>query len=122
MKACCSSPASICYWLIVSLASWAVLAIIGIFWHSLHASSAITRLLAMAAGCFANAFKNRTYHCVVTGPLFLIAAILLFSVHLTHIKPSFIWAGVVLGTGIAFLLEWLYSRKPAISAGQERAG
>jgi hypothetical protein len=50
-----------------SLASWAGLATIGMFWHPLYATSAITCLLAMAVGCFANAFKNRTYHCVLTG-------------------------------------------------------
>ena len=116
MKVCCSSPASICYWLIVSLAAWAVLAIIGVFWYPLHATSAVTCLLAMAVGCFANAFKNHTYHCVLTGPLFSIAAILLLSTDLTHIKPSLIWVLVIAGTGIAFLLEWRYSRKLATSA------
>ena len=65
----------------------------------------------MAIGCFANALKNRTYHCVLTGPLFLIAAILLLSSDLTHIKPAVIWIVVLVGTGIAFLLEWRYSRK-----------
>ena len=77
MNVCCSSRASICYWLVVSLAAWAALVSIGMFWHPLHATSAVTCLLAMAIGCFVNAFKNRTYHCVLTGPLFLIAAILL---------------------------------------------
>src|SRR6516225_322432 len=110
-KVCCSSPASIRYWLIVSLAAWAGLAIIGEYWHPLHASSAVTCLLAMAVGCFANALKNRTYHCMLTGPLFLIAAILLLSSNLTHVKPSLIWTCVVVGTGIAFFLEWRYGRR-----------
>jgi len=66
----------------------------------------VTCLLAMAVGCFANAFKNRTYHCVITGPLFLVAAILLLSSEFTHIKPVLIWTVVLVGTAIAFLLEW----------------
>jgi hypothetical protein len=111
MKVCCSSRASICYWLIASLVGWAGLATIGMFWHPLHATSAITCLLAMAVGCFANAFKNRTYHCMLTGPVFLTAAILLLSSDLTHIKPAFVWAFVLVGTGIAFFLEWRYFRK-----------
>lgn len=111
MKVCCSSPASICYWFFAALAAWAVLAIIGLYWHPLHASSAATCLLAMSVGCFANAFKNRTYHCVLTGPLFLIAAILLLSLDSLHIKASFIWAGVLAGTAVAFALEWRYSRR-----------
>ena len=111
MKVCCSSRASICYWLIASLAGWAVLATIGMFWHPLHSTSAVTCLLAMAVGCFANALKNRTYHCVLTGPLFLTAAILLLSSDLTHIKRALIWTVVLVGTAIAFFLEWRYSRK-----------
>ena len=111
MKVCCSSPASIRDWLIVSLAVWAFLAIIGNFWHPLHASSAVTCLLVMAVGCFANAFKNRTYHCILTGPLFLIAAILFLSSDLTHVRPTAIWTGVLVGTGIAFLLEWRYAQR-----------
>jgi len=111
MKVCCSSRASICFWLIASLAAWAVLATIGMFWHPLHATSAVTCLLAMAVGCTANAFKNRTYHCILTGPLFLIAAILLLLSDLTHIKPVLVWTVVLVGTVIAFFLEWHYYRK-----------
>jgi putative Ca2+/H+ antiporter (TMEM165/GDT1 family) len=87
------------------------LATIGVFWHPLHATSAVTCLLAMAVGCLANAFKNRTYHCILTGPLFLIAAILLLSSDLTHIKPVLVWTVVLVGTVIAFFLEWPHSRK-----------
>jgi len=116
MTACCSSPKSICYWLIVSLAAWAVLAIIGKFWHLLYASSAATCLLAMSVGCFANAAKNRTYHCVLTGPLFLVAAILLLSSDITHIKSTVIWMAVLAGTGIVFLLEWHYARKQSAAS------
>jgi len=110
MKVCCSSPASIGYWFIASLAAWAVLAIIGVFWYPLHATSAATCLLAMAVGCFANAFKNRTYHCVLTGPLFLIAGIVFLSLDSLRIKASVVWTGVLVGTAVAFLLEWRYSR------------
>lgn len=117
MKACCSSPASICYWLIVSLVAWVILGIIGVFWPPLHAPSAATCLLAMAVGCFANAFKNRTYHCVITGPLFLTAALVLLLSDPAHVKPTVIWAGVIAGTAIAFLLEWLYAQKPSASHG-----
>jgi len=111
MKVCCSSRASICFWLIVSLAAWAVLATIGMFWHPLQATSAVACLLAMAVGCMANAFKNRTYHCILTGPLFLIAAVLLLLSDLTHIEPVLVWTVVLVGTVIAFFLEWHYSRK-----------
>ena len=54
MEACCTSTAAMCYWLIVSLITWGVLSLIGIFWRPLHAPSAAACLFAMAIGCFAN--------------------------------------------------------------------
>src|SRR5260370_9470177 len=85
--ACCSSPAAMCYWLTASLIAWGVLSLIGIYWRPLHALSAPTTLFAMAIGCAANWFRNRTFHCAITGPLFLVAAVvfLLSDVRMAHV-------------------------------------
>jgi hypothetical protein len=53
VEACCSSPAALCYWFIVSLMAWGVLSLVGIYWRPLHASSAAACLFAMAIGCLA---------------------------------------------------------------------
>ena len=110
--ACCSSPAAICYWFIASLAAWGVLSLIGIYWHPLRASSAASCLFAMAIGCVANWARNRTYHCAITGPLFLIAALLflLSDAGTVHANGSLVWAFVLIGVCVAFLLEWRYAR------------
>jgi hypothetical protein len=50
-ETCCTSPAAACYWFTVSLVAWGVLSFAGIYWRLLHASSAVTILLAMAIGC-----------------------------------------------------------------------
>jgi VIT1/CCC1 family predicted Fe2+/Mn2+ transporter len=77
--------------------------------------SAATMLFAMAIGCVANWLRNRTLHCVITGPLFLIAALvfLLSDVTMTHLNSLLIWPLVLSGVGIAFLLEWRYTRLSA---------
>jgi hypothetical protein len=109
--ACCSSPAAICYWFAASLIAWGVLSLVGMYWHPLHASSATTILFAMAIGCVANWSKNRTLHCAITGPLFLIAGVvfLLSSVSMAHVSSLAVWPIVFIGVGIAFLLEWRYA-------------
>ncbi len=114
-EACCTSPAAACYWFAVSLAAWGVLSLIGTFWRPLHASAPATVLLAMAIGCVANWFRNRTFHCAITAPLFLIAALvfLLFDVTRTHVNSALVWPLVLIGVGIAFLLEWRYTRLSA---------
>src|ERR1700679_4050104 len=71
VEACCSSPAAICYWFMVSIMAWGVLSLIGLYWRPLRAATA-TCLFAMAIGCLANWLRTRSFHCVITGPLFLI--------------------------------------------------
>jgi len=68
-------------------------------------------LFAMAIGCVANWFKNRSFHCGITAPLFFIAGIvfLLSELEMTHINVAFVWPFVFVGVGIAFLLEWRYA-------------
>jgi hypothetical protein len=110
-RTCCSSPAAICYWLAASLVAWGVLSLVGIYWRPLHASSVATILFAMAIGCVANWLKNRTFHCAITGPLFLIAAVvfLLSDLSTVHVNSLLVWPFVLIGVGIAFLLEWRYA-------------
>jgi hypothetical protein len=115
-EACCSSPAAICYWFVTSLVAWGVLSFIGIYWHPLHASSPAVCLFAMAIGCFANWTRNRTFHCAITGPLFLAGGIvfLLLGERLLRVNANWVWTLVLIGAGIAFLLEWRYAKRAAL--------
>jgi len=104
-----------CYWFIVSLVTWGVLSLIGIHWHTLHTSPAAACLFAMAIGCLANWLKNRSFHCAITGPLFLVAGfvLLLSGVRMVHFNARWVWLFVLVGIGIAFLLEWRYAKRSA---------
>jgi hypothetical protein len=115
VEACCSSPAALCYWFAVSLVAWGGLSLLGIYWHPLHASPGAACLFAIAIGCFANWFKNRSFHCIITGPLFLAGGIVLMvsGVYMVRVNTSWIWLLVLIGTGIAFLLEWRYAKRSA---------
>ena len=113
--ACCSSPAAMCYWFAASLIAWGVLSVIGLYWRPLHALSAATILFAMAIGCVANWLRNRALHCAITGPLFLIAAVvfLLSDFRMAHVNSFLVWTFALIGVGIAFLLEWRYAQRAA---------
>ena len=114
VEACCSSPAALCYWFVVSLIAWGVLNLIGVYWRPLHASSAAC-LFAMAIGCLANWRRNGSFHCAITSPLFLIGGVifLLSGVRAIHIDMRWVWPVLLVGVGIAFLLEWMYGKRPA---------
>jgi hypothetical protein len=91
VEACCSSPAALCYWFIVSLITWGVLSLIGIYWRPLHAPSAAACLFAMAVGCLANWLKNRSFHCAITGPLFLVAGLVFMVSGVRMIHVNALW-------------------------------
>lgn len=113
IEACCTSPKSLCYWFVVSLVAWGVLSLIGVFWRPLRASEAAACLFAMAIGCFANWLRNRTFHCAITGPLFLIAGIvfLLTGERMIHVNTQWLWPFIVMVVAIAFALEWRYAKR-----------
>jgi hypothetical protein len=69
----------------------------------------------MAIGCFANWTRNRSFHCAITGPLFLIGGIvfLLSGERLLRVNTDWVWTVVLIGTGIAFLLEWRFAKRSA---------
>jgi hypothetical protein len=100
------------YWAVVSLTAWCALSLIGIYWHPLHASSAVTCLLAAGIGCVANWMRNHSLHCVITAPVFLIAAVAFLPSDMSrfHVKTGSVWAFVCIGAGIGFFLEWRYTR------------
>lgn len=102
-----------CYWCSASLIAWGILSLIGLYWYPLHASSAATICLAVAFGCAANWLRNRTLHCGLTGPIFLIAgtAFLLFDARVIQINPDIVWSIVAVLTGVSFLLEWRYAAR-----------
>lgn len=104
-----------CYWCTASLAAWGLLGLLGLMWHPLHALSAATILFAAAIGCFANWVENRTFHCSVTAWIFLAggAVFLLGNLGLIQIEPRFVWPFIAIGTGVAFILEWLYATRLA---------
>ena len=112
---CCSSPAAMCYWFAISLIAWGVLAVAGVYWYPLHWYSAATILFAAGIGCLANWLRNRSFHCVITGPLFLIAAILFLagSLGLARVHVGLVWSLLFVGTGAALLLEWKHAKRSA---------
>ncbi len=114
-QVCCSSPAAMCYWFAASLIAWGVLGVAGAYWYPLHWYSASTILFAAGIGCMANWLKNRSYHCAITAPMFVIAAVtfLLGDLGLARVNVHLVWSLLFLGTGIAFLLEWRYAKRSA---------
>jgi hypothetical protein len=82
--------------------------LLGRMWPDLQQYGDTTLLVALAAACFVNFGRNRTLHCGLTGPLFLIAAVvaLLIEAGIWGVDHDVLWGVVLIGVALAFLIEW----------------
>lgn len=113
--ACCTTPASRRYFAIAFIAALLSLSGISLYWHPLSGAAVP---LAIGAACLENWRRNRTYHCGITGPIFLLAgaALLFAGMGLIHVRSAAVWVPAGVGTVAAFLLEWRFASRPARSA------
>jgi hypothetical protein len=112
-RACFTSPASIGYWFAVSLVAWAILSLTGLYLRPFRAASATNILLAAGIGCIANWVCNRTLHCGITGPVFLLgsATLLLAGMQIIPVNVHLVWLLIFIASAIAFLMEWRWGKR-----------
>ena len=107
-QSCCTSPAAMWFW----AAAFAVVYGIGLVmrstWPVFDPYADTLLLVALGAACFINFGRNRTLHCGLTGPLFLAAAIVaaLIEAGIWEVSEEALWAVVLVGVALAFLVEW----------------
>lgn len=105
---CCTTPGSICFW----FAAFAVLYGLGLLlvfvWPSLRGLEEAILFAALGLACLANFARNRTVHCAISAPLFLLAAAALGlkRAQVLSFPHEIVWPLVMIGIGIAFFIEW----------------
>ena len=87
----------------------------GTLWAAGRHTNEVAILLATAIACFANYARHCTYHCRLTGPLLLAAAVLLIleSRGVSLIPESWLWGITATATVGAFWLEAQHVRRGA---------
>jgi hypothetical protein len=107
-QTCCTNPAAMWFWAV----AFAVLYGVGLL---LRSTSPVFEpygdtllLTALGAACVINFGRNRTLHCGLTGPFFLVAAIVavLMEAGVWRINEEALWGVVLVGVALAFLIEW----------------
>jgi hypothetical protein len=107
-QTCCTSPAAMWFW----ATAFAVLYGLGFLmrstWPVFEPYADTMLLAALGAACFINFGRNRTLHCGLTGPLFLVAAIIagLIEAGIWGVNEEALWGVVLVGVALAFLIEW----------------
>jgi hypothetical protein len=106
-RSCCTTPSAMCLWAGVFVLTYGAALLLRSFWPALQVFGDTLLLLSLAAACLINFGRNRTLHCGITGPLFAGAALAaaLIEGGAWHVEMTVVWGVVLVGVGIAFLIE-----------------
>ena len=107
-QTCCTSPAAMWFWAVAFAVLYGVGLLARSTWPVFEPYGDTLLLAALGIACFINFGRNRTLHCGLTGPLFLIAAVvaLLMEAGVWGVNEDALWGLVLLGVALAFLIEW----------------
>lgn len=108
---CCLTPRAACTWAVAFFVLYGLGLIV---LHLAHAERYQETALfaAMGLACFVNFAQNRSFHCVITGPFFVLvaAALALQAYGMWNVSAAVLWPTVVIVVGIAFVLEQRFAR------------
>src|ERR687891_1091081 len=117
-QSCCTTPAAMCYWAAAFLLVYGAGLLVKAVWPALGSYGDTMLLVALGVACFLNLRQNRTLHCSITGPLFLLGAVAaaLIEAGIWTVDLSVVWGIVLVGVGLAFIIEWRTVGPPLGSA------
>jgi Na+/melibiose symporter-like transporter len=109
LSSCCATtPSAACFWTIAFLLTYSVTLAVRSVWPALNRFGDALLLSALGLACVLNTGRNRTYHCVLTGPLFVGGAIVaaLTEAGVWHVRPGLLWSVIIVGVAAALVAEW----------------
>lgn len=103
---CCTSSRALCYWGAVFVILYAI-GLVLVFWLRWQPYELVVLFTALGLACFANLARNRSFHCAITGPFFLLVALALGleAAGIWKIGRALLWPVVLIVVCAAFLLE-----------------
>jgi len=107
-ESCCTTPSAMWFWCASFAAFFGITLLLGRAWPELQQYGDTMLLGSLAAACFVNFGRNRTLHCGLTGPLFLMGAVvaLLIDAGIWPVDSDVLWGVVLIGVALAFFIEW----------------
>ena len=107
-QTCCTSPRAMWLWAAAFVVLYGVGLVARSTWPAVEPYADTLLLTALGLACVINFGRNRTLHCGLTGPLFLIAAVVAFLMEgrLWDVNEDALWGLVLVGVALAFLIEW----------------
>ena len=107
-RSCCTTPSALCFWAATALLIYSAGLLLGTMWPTMRHYNDTLVLAAMSGACFLNYWRNRTLHCILTGPVFLLSAVVtaLSRAGIWHVDQVLLWGLVIIAVALAFIVEW----------------
>ena len=107
-QSCCTTPSAMCFWATAFIFLYGLGLLAGSAWPALRAYTDTYLLASLGVACLANFGQNRTLHCGITGPAFLIGALAMGTIEsrLWNADPAVIWGVVLIVVAGALIIEW----------------
>ena len=107
-RSCCTTPSAMGFWAAAFVIIYSAALVLTSLWPAGRIFGDTLILGALGAACFINFGRNRTLHCGITGPLFILGAVAagLIEASIWHLDMAIVWGVVLLGVCLALLLEW----------------
>lgn len=104
---CCTTPGAIGFWIAAFLVLYGSGLLMLEVWPDLRGYEEALLFAGIGLACLANFAWNRTFHCAITGPLFLVAAgaMAMNETGAWHVPMSLVWGVILIVGGLALLLE-----------------
>jgi hypothetical protein len=120
---CTTTPAAMGFWGAVFLVMYGAGLLAGSFWPAVGRYGDTVILAALGVACVANFARNRTLHCGLSGPIFVLGALVAAAVEagVQDLDLHLLWGIVLAAVAGAFLIEWrTASRQPHASDANVR--
>jgi hypothetical protein len=103
---CCATWQSLCFWGCAFVVIYAA-CLAGVYWLHLEKYGLSALFVALGLACGVNFARNRNFHCVITGPFFLLIALAfgLDTAGVWAIPTGALWTIVVIVVCAALLVE-----------------
>jgi hypothetical protein len=104
---CCTTPSAMGFWAAAFVLLYGAALLLSSVWPGLRPYGDTLIFLALGAACFINFSRNRTLHCGITGPIFVVGAIAAAFIEsgTWAFDLGVLWGIVLFGVGIAFVVE-----------------
>lgn len=108
----CTTPGAIAFWIAAFLVFYGSGLLVLQLWPPAQSYDGAVLFAAIGLACIANFAWNRTFHCAITGPLFLLVAgaWALETAGVWDVQIPSLWPLVLIVVGVALLLERRYAR------------